>query len=123
MEKHSKNDTYKILLTMVTGFLIIALLAKKHPWLIYLPLSIGLVAFVSETAAGYMVDGWMKLAEVLGKINSGIILSAIFFLFLTPMAWLYKLSGKTKNYFRNSSSSTFNSVNKKYAPADIKNMW
>jgi hypothetical protein len=121
--EHKPEDNSKILLTMVTGFLVIALIAKKHEWLIYIPVGIGVVSVVSDTAANYIVKWWLKVAEVMGKINSRIILSAIFFLFLTPIAFLYKLSGKTKSYFKQRGESTFVVLNKAYTKSDLENMW
>lgn len=121
--EHKPEDNSKVLLTMVTGFLIIALLLKKHTWLIYLPVGIGVVALVSDTAANGLVKAWLKLAGVMGKINSRIILSLIFFLFLTPIAFLYRLSGKTKSYYRQRGESTFNVLNKPYTKSDLENMW
>jgi hypothetical protein len=38
--------------------------------------------------------GWMKLGHILGWINTRIILAIIFFLVVTPMAWIMRLMGK-----------------------------
>jgi hypothetical protein len=37
---------------------------------------------------------WMKLGHVLGWINTRIIMAVIFFLVVTPMAWIMRLMGK-----------------------------
>ena len=38
--------------------------------------------------------GWMKLAHVLGWVNTRIILSLVYFLIVTPLALIFKVIGK-----------------------------
>ncbi|MDX9875158.1 MAG: SxtJ family membrane protein [Spongiibacteraceae bacterium] len=37
---------------------------------------------------------WMKFGEVMGRINTFIILSVLFYLMVTPIGWLMRLFGK-----------------------------
>lgn len=39
-------------------------------------------------------SNWMKFSEILGKISSTIILTIMFFLIITPTAFVLKLLGK-----------------------------
>jgi hypothetical protein len=45
-----------------------------------------------KPAAALLTRGWLRLSHVLGAVNSRIILGAIFFLFLTPIALLARLT-------------------------------
>lgn len=45
--------------------------------------------FVKKIAQ-YVAFGWLRLAELLGSINTKIILSAVFFLLLTPLAYIFR---------------------------------
>ncbi len=38
--------------------------------------------------------GWMKFALVLGWVNTRIILSLVYFIVMTPLAFIFKLVGK-----------------------------
>ena len=44
-----------------------------------------------KPAGALIARAWLKFAEVLGAVNSRIILAAIFYLFLTPIAVLARL--------------------------------
>ena len=50
------------------------------------------VALFVKPVAGLIARAWLKFAEVLGAVNSRIILGAIFYLFLTPIALLARLT-------------------------------
>jgi len=51
---------------------------------------LGLGLFVKPVAA-WISRGWLALARALGYVNSKILLTLIFYLFLTPLAWFYRL--------------------------------
>jgi len=54
-------------------------------------LLLALALFV-KPAANAIARGWLAFAEVLGAVNSRILLGAIFYLFLTPIALLARLT-------------------------------
>jgi hypothetical protein len=69
---------------------------------------------------------WLKFAEVLGAVNSRIILGAIFYLFLTPIALLARLTrgdflhlkkheGGDRSYWQRRDHA--------YTPEDISKLW
>ena len=53
-------------------------------------LLLGLGLFVKPVALA-LARAWLKFAEVLGAVNSRLLLGAIFYLFLTPIALLARL--------------------------------
>jgi hypothetical protein len=49
---------------------------------------------------------WMKIGHILGKINSFIILSAVFYVIVTPMRLIHLLFSKERNFgFRTGAAS------------------
>ena len=60
----------------------------KNPWLLRSALVVGALGAFSPWAAEKIHQGWTLLARALGYINGLILLSAVFFIFLTPIAWL-----------------------------------
>ena len=56
-----------------------------------------LAAFVAPKALKYIYIPWMKLAHVLGRINTTIILSLIFYLLITPLGMIFRLIGSIKD--------------------------
>ena len=111
------------LLIIITGFLIISFFLKN-----YLPLIIAaalcLPGFFFFDWAKTIHRGWMALANILGWINSRILLFIIFFFILTPIALLARLFGKTGFVKTNKNNSTlFINRNHLYVKSDLENPW
>ena len=119
-----ETKVYQGILAMITGFVVLFLIFNK-PWLIYLASSIGIVSVFSEKAAGFIYKYWMKLAQILGTINSKILLTIIFYLFLTPLSFIYRLLNKDTLQLKKDSSKTtyFITRNHTYTKADLEKMW
>lgn len=62
-----------------------------HAWLIYLATALLVLALFPNPLATLITKGWLKLSELLGAIMSRVIMTLIFFFFLTPLAFLYRL--------------------------------
>jgi hypothetical protein len=117
------QDRYKTILVMVTGLLAIALIFKIA-WLITVCLVIGLLASFIPAAAQWIEWGWLKLAMGLGWVNSRILLSIIYFVFLLPIAWISRLFTKDPLSLRNrKTASLFVTRNHLYTKKDLENIW
>lgn len=83
-------------------------------WLALAALALGLF---ENPAASALSRGWMSLSGVLGKISSFVLLSAVFYLVLTPVAFLWRLFNRegAGHFFGNSRSSLFEKTGR---PAD-----
>ncbi len=93
---------------LVTGAILIGLvgcflpwlaggLAKVQQWILYVgPVGSGLIiwALVHPASLIYFYKPWMKMAEVLGFINTRIILFILFYGMFMPMGFIMKLAGK-----------------------------
>jgi uncharacterized membrane protein len=69
---------------------------------------------------------WYKLAMALGYVNSRILLSLIFFIFLMPVAWLAKLFTKDSLQLKKKTSpddSYYVDRNYAYQKKDLENVW
>ena len=117
------HDRYKTILVLVTGLLVIA-------WIFDLPLLgkiaivIGLISIFIPPAARWIEWLWLKLALGLGWINSRILLSVIYFVFLMPIAWLSRLFTKDPlTLKRDSRESQFTTRNHLYTGKDLENIW
>ncbi len=119
----SKNP-YKDILVIVLGFLVFYLITKKN-FLLYLSGGIALAGVLSEFLAEKMVWGWYKLAEGLGYVSSRILLSIVFFLFLTPLAMLSRLfrKGDALQLKKKLSGSYFTERRHMYVKEDLEKMW
>lgn len=124
-----KESNTKVILVMVVGFLLIATyLNWKTEYtdaariLFYVALGIGVASF-SPPLERLVVWIWGKIAMVLGWINTKIILSVVFFIFLTPFGILSRIFSKNALQLKQSSKTTFVERNHTYTKKDLENIW
>lgn len=118
-----QQDRFKTILVIVTGLLAIAMIFNWL-WLQYVALGIGLASVFIPAAAKGIEWAWLKFALGLGWVNSRILLSVIYFVFLLPIAWLSRLFVKDPLALRKrKTSSLFVTRNHLYTKKDLENIW
>ena len=114
------------ILVIVIGLMTIHLFIERlsHPSLPYVALTIGVLSILSKSLTRFILTIWEKIGQVLGWINTRILLGAIYYIFLFPIAMLARLSGKDalllKSKKRTSAYWTRNHV---YTKGDLDNIW
>ncbi len=120
-----KDKLFEVLLTISTGLLVIyAYPFKSHQTFLYCIIVFNILVLFIPSFAQIVVAAWNKLSEILGKISSTVLLSLLFFFFLSPIAFLYRLiktdSSKIK---RNNLKSMFIQRNYQYTTKDLEYPW
>ncbi|MEW5818727.1 MAG: SxtJ family membrane protein [Cyanobacteriota bacterium] len=112
-------------LTVLSLVFLIGYLIFKADWLIWLSLLLLLLAVFDNPLATLIAKGWMKFAIIIGNFNSKIILGFVFFVFLTPIAFLYRLTSKTiPDHFTNKNKqSFFVDIHQKYSKELFDKAW
>lgn len=118
----SALERVKAQLVIVTGLLIIYFFTKSVYWL-YAAAVIGVLSLAIPAVGNGIVWLWFKLAEVLGKINGTIILTILFWVFLFPIALLYRVFSKNPLSLKNDTASLYHDRNHTYTKEDLENMW
>ena len=90
MQKISREKVLETMLTIATGLMVIHLITHKKGFLT-IAILIGIIGISSYYLSSKITWAWFKLAEGLGYVNSKILLSLVFFVFLTPVAFVFKL--------------------------------
>jgi hypothetical protein len=131
MENQDKN---KSILVIVIGFLVLYFIFRrdydwyffdfKRIYFLYIALMVGVGALMFDSIGDLILKGWFKIAEVLGYINTRILMSLVFFIFLTPFALLQRLLSR-KNYLglKDTDKSVFHTRDHQYVPEDFDNIW
>lgn len=90
-------------------------------WPFYIGMPVALLATVWPAGLRPLYVVWMKFGAVMGFINTHIIMTALFFCMLTPIAWLLKLFGKDpmKRTLEKSTAS-YRVVSKPYAKEEME---
>ena len=118
-----KTSPANTVLTIVTGFVIIFMMTKKE-WAIYVALVVGIAGLLSPALASLIDKVWMKIGVVLSYIVPNILLSLVFFLFLTPIALISRLFKKKDALtLVNPKGSVYNERNKLFEANDLENPW
>lgn len=116
----SKEKIRESIIVIAAGFLVVFMLLDQK-WALWISLGVLLTGAFSDTLARWIHIGWMKLAQGMGYVMSRILLSSIFYLFLTPIALLYRLLGK-KGLSRDAKTYYY-TRNHAYSGKDLKNVW
>ena len=117
------TEKVKAQLVIVTG-LVVLYFVFKSPWFLYGAAAVGVLSLAIPAAGDLIVKAWFKLAEILGNINGKVILSVLFFVFLFPIALLYRMT--TKNPLaikRTDDASFYNERNHLYTKEDLEQTW
>jgi len=118
-----KSDPVKTILVITAGMLVVYMFTKWEVALI-IALVVSLIGVFSTYLSKKIDFLWMKLAWVLSLIIPNILLTIIFYLLLTPIAFLSKLTGKNDPLLlKNKGHSTFKEYNKHYDADSFKNPW
>lgn len=119
----NNSETYKTILVIVVGLSFISYIFKLD-LLLKCTLVMGLACALSGWAAEKISWLWMKLTWVLSKIMPNIILSGVFYLFLTPLALLSRTFGeKNPLMLKNPGQSTFKKKEDAYSKESLEKMW
>lgn len=98
----SKKDLKIFALIVAGGFLLIGwgIPALKHqsmnPYLVSISAFIFSLGMLIPNSLIKPREYWIKIGNVLGKINSTILFTLIFFLVFTPIAFIFKLFGRDR---------------------------
>jgi hypothetical protein len=122
MKPQSEAEKLKSILVIVTGFLVLGFIFKK-PAFYYTALIIGLLSLIIPAAQTVILYIWNKIAQVLGWINTRILLTLVFYLFLFPVSLLSKLFTKNMLGLKRPGGSVYTERNHTYTASDLENPW
>lgn len=118
-----KTDPTEAILAITVGFLGISLLTG-NAWAARVAVAVGMIGLFSASLGRLIALGWFKLADVLAKIVPNILLSAIFFLVLLPLALLSRFFSKADNLqLRAPERSNFKDMSTSFDPKSFERPW
>lgn len=123
MAATSALENAKAQLTMVTGFATLYFIFDSV-WLLYIAVGIGLISLIIPPAGRALVWGYLKIGHAMGWVNSRILLSAVYFLFLLPISLIFKVNTKNPLQLKNKGEdSLWRERNHQYEAKDLDNIW
>jgi hypothetical protein len=120
------QDRFKTILVIVIGLLVLPYIFKSLSGTAFTAAAIiiGVLSLMSAFIAKWIEWAWLKLALGLGWVNSRILLSAIYFLFLMPIAVVSRLFTKDPLQLKGKTAkSVFVNRDHLYRKEDLENIW
>lgn len=119
----NETENLKAQLTMVTGFAALYFIFDSV-WLLYIAVGIGLISLIIPAAGRGLVWGYLKIGHAMGWVNSRILLSVVYFVFLLPISLIFKVNQKNPLQLKNKGeASIWKERNHTYEPKDLENIW
>ena len=120
-----KNNYYVTLLSIIGSMLILFIFLKSN-YIIYVALAIIFISFIIPEAGQYIAGAFIFLMKSLGKINMYLFTSLFFYLFLFPIAMIFKITSKKMSLRKNNKiirRSYFIDRDKLFGVKDFENPW
>lgn len=119
----AESDKIKAQLVIVTGLVVLYFIFKSQYFLIAAAV-VGVLSIAIPVVGDLIVKVWYKIAEVLGAINGKILLSAVFFVVLFPVALISRIGKKNPLHLKKEEGdSVFVERNHKYTAKDLEQVW
>jgi len=88
---------------------------------IYIAFGLGLVTLFINPLAKLITQFWMLFGKFMGGILSCVVLTLLFIIILVPVAFLYRLTGKSK---KSTPAETYFTIREeKVQPGHFENPW
>ncbi|MGF1669714.1 MAG: SxtJ family membrane protein [Balneolaceae bacterium] len=116
-------DKIKAQLVIITGFLIIALIFDWYYLMIATAILGAFFVFI-PVFGDLFIKLWYKFAETIGWVISGVLLLLIYYLVVTPLAFMYRLAGNDPLKLKSPpEKSVFDDRYHLFKKEDIENPW
>ncbi len=115
-------ETAKAQLVIVTGLLVLAAIFDNE-YIAHAALVVGLLCVFIKPVGDRIVWLWYKLAELLSRVMNPLILGLAFFLFITPIALLFRLFGNDPLLLKEQKGSLFDFRDHTYTKEDLEKPW
>jgi Saxitoxin biosynthesis operon protein SxtJ len=119
----SREKKLESILVITLGMVVLYLLFKSLVFLV-VALVLGVLSLSSDLLLTKIIWAWNRLASFLGYLNGTILLSAVYYLVLCPIAYFYRLRHPDALQLKKKSTGTyFTTRNHTYTAKDLENMW
>lgn len=121
--KALKSDPNKTVLVICTGLILVYFIFSLK-WILFVAFGIGLLSILSLWISRKIEWVWFQLTKLLSMIVPNILLGAIFYLFLTPIAFFANMFSKSDPLLiKRPVNTAYKEVNKQFKAEDLKNPW
>ena len=109
-------------LGIMLGFLAIHVWTGLSFWL-YATMALALAGALFPRLATGISQSWRLITRGIGWVNSKVLLTLLYVLILTPIAWISRLRREDPFFLRHTSDSYYQVLDKRYRASDLKDLW
>ncbi len=119
-----KTDLIKTLNGVSLFFLLLFLIFGKK-WLLIISAIFLLLTIFGGRFTFFLAEGWIKLGQFIGTALTKIFLTLVFYLFVTPLGFFYRIFNREVYlFFKEKKRDTFfKDVNMEYKKEDFEKLW
>lgn len=124
-QSNEHNNSLETVSTLAFVCILLGILFKFEA-LFYIAMALLFIGIFIKRLSSTIAKFWLKFADLIGYINTRIILTAVFFFILTPLAFIYRLlHGDFLNITNKETDrkSYWHSRIHLYQPKDFEKMW
>lgn len=112
-------------LSVLSLFLLVLASVTEHHFFMYFAMGLLVIALFIRPLARKITQGWLATADVLGVCNSRIVLTLVFYFFLTPIALVFRFFNKNalNVVFPKGAGSYFSFREHTFVKQDLEKMW
>ena len=118
----SAEEKLKAQPAIITGLICMYFIFTKILFL-KAALVLGLVFLFIPVLGNWFIVLWFRLAELLGWINTRILLSIVYYVFLMPVSFIAGLVNKDPLSLDNTGASLYIDRDHTYTAKDLENIW
>ena len=118
-------NKYKTIITILSilTWLVILHLITKIIIILYFATLLLILILTSYKSRNFIIYLWTKFGELLGFINSRIILFILFYLFITPYSLFLRIVLRKSSILVKNNLTSFIKKDRAYSANDFRNMW
>lgn len=121
-QRHSDKAVVQTLLVWVLVFLIVFFVRSERAWLMAAVVFAAIGVFLMPVAR-LIHRLWMALADGLSRVIPSLLLGAVFFIVLTPIALLMRVTRGSALVLKRRERSMLQELSKHYPPESFTKPW
>lgn len=119
----SRERDLEVVVSLTLGSLLIFFLTRRIGFVIVAVMLL-FVSLISKSATAKIVKIWLRITKAVGGGVNAIVLTVIFYGFLTPLAWLYRRFHKNPLFIeKGNRASFFINRNHVFEKEDFEKPW
>jgi len=119
-----KVDVLKTLNVLALAALVIHLVTDNASF-VWVSAALLITAAFENPVGPQLAKHWLRFSECLGQFTTRLLLSVVYFVFLLPLALLYRLFNKelSMHFYNGNRKSLFVDADKTYTVHSFENLW